>query len=1299
MRIGAAFRQIAAMLKYPVFLAFLFGCFQSLALEVHFLRHGETAWNRAKVLQGSIPYTELTARGVRMAEETARGMAAAGIRYDKIYVSHLRRAYRTAEIVAKAQGMKPVVDTRLREMGMGKYEGMRYVKGEYPDENLRNFFEGTGPYVPTGVGAETMDDVAVRLKAFLDEVVRPLEGKADKVLCVAHSFVLKTLVREFAGDGASEAAKNPIQRNCCVHVLECKNGRFSVKETGRIYYDAKDFEVQPEPIMVAHRGAGDRYPHLPESSAAAYSNAVDTVCDVVKLDLQCTKDGIAVMHHDPTLKRIMGWDASITNLTYAEIYEKARYLGPKNKPTQYRIVRLDEALEITRAIPQFWVDFKYFSPRFAENALQAFRDARIDFGRIMIATYSHDALAYFQKNHPSIRRISHVTWQYRPEMKAFRGSMRTGKMPTHEKVMECMLGHIKKYGLYGVNIPHSLTTAYDVKMLHDNGVKWVSLYFVQKTERALEVRPWGADAFVTDFVGKARKAYEGGKSDGSVSKDCGESDIAWQVRFDDGRVVVSSNRVYSSNELDVRIDRACTGKRTDLRGTLSVKGTNAVVSFAFPYRLEFAPECVSRVVMPMRGREGPGIALQRRWFIPDEMDMPDSEKVEFGPKGWKSMGLPPVGKRNGPRSLERVELPDAKGQLWIVRGNDKNTNGKACREIYSCIRNSKGRGKRVAVVAGTGNNAPLFAPSVAVRQIRAAVPEASVCVLESPAAISKALADDSCGVIVNPFLEALPAKSTVDFMPMLQRIRKWIERGGIWIEAGGGYPFYRAMVPKASREWRVPYPTANADFMRLERTDGTSLSVYGVQPRPDHEPWKPAARFVPCELAVGVEGTRAWFEHSFSVYVRPGENRTTPVLRMVSDGAFESDLADYSVLNGFNGRLDRKASTELLSIMKNAPLVAVSGKYENMRAAIEMLPVPVVVRLYSYLRGGFDRQYPDHLPPNGKNFGTAAQFRELIDFIRSKGHLSSPYTNPTFWCEEPRGPSFAAAGDAALAARKDGTHYMERYGKPWGWSVSPWHSAAREANARTRAAFKKDYPVDILFEDQSGARASKLDFNPASPAPDAYIEGLLSSSEEGARVFPLGTEDGWDRMIDIHFMDEGMSWLLMQNDSLNRPLLKDRLCGRQWLLEPLMQRLFHDRTVMKHHDNKQFVTDSKSLAWTLALGYHLNARTIRGNDLVGIKQRPEVLANVRIVAKLQREVASAYFGKRLVSFKHSRHPSADADDEGMIEAEYDGGIRIKVNLSSVPRDGLAAWGWVLVDGKTIRRSEEYGFEKEFQERN
>ena len=477
------------------------------ALEVHFLRHGETTWNRSKVLQGSIGYTDLTMRGVRMAEATAKGMEAAGVRYDRIYASDLLRAYRTADIIAEAQGKKTIIDPRIREMGMGKYEGMRYVKGEYPDENLKNFFEGTGPYVPTGKGAETFDDVAVRLKAFLEEVIRPLEGKADKVLCVAHSFVLKTLVREYAGDSASDAAKKPLQRNCCVHVLECRNGKFTLKETGILYYDVADFDTMPEPIMVAHRGAGDRNSLRPESSAIAYSNAVETACDVVKLDLQYTKDKVIVMHHCPNLKRLTGWDAEIKDYTYAEIYEKARYLRAKNVPSEHRIVRLEEALKITRSVPQFWVDFKFFTPEFAEHVIRTFQDAKIDSSRIMVATFNHDALLYMQKNYPDIRRICHVSWRYRPELKVFTGSMRMGMVKTREKVMDHMVNYIKTLGLYGVNYPLGKASADDVKFLHDNGAKWVSLYFVQNTDEAETVRSWGADAFVTDYVTKVRKAY------------------------------------------------------------------------------------------------------------------------------------------------------------------------------------------------------------------------------------------------------------------------------------------------------------------------------------------------------------------------------------------------------------------------------------------------------------------------------------------------------------------------------------------------------------------------------------------------------------------------------------------------------------------------------------------------------------------------------------------------------------------------------------------------------------------------
>ena len=52
----------------------------ALALEVYLLRHGETSWNRAKVLQGTTPYTALTDKGVAMAGAAGGGVKAAARR-------------------------------------------------------------------------------------------------------------------------------------------------------------------------------------------------------------------------------------------------------------------------------------------------------------------------------------------------------------------------------------------------------------------------------------------------------------------------------------------------------------------------------------------------------------------------------------------------------------------------------------------------------------------------------------------------------------------------------------------------------------------------------------------------------------------------------------------------------------------------------------------------------------------------------------------------------------------------------------------------------------------------------------------------------------------------------------------------------------------------------------------------------------------------------------------------------------------------------------------------------------------
>ena len=202
------------------------------------------------------------------------------------------------------------------------------------------------------------------------------------------------------------------------------------------------------PLMVAHRGAGDL--EMPEASLAAYSNAVATACDIVKLDLLETKDGVAVMGHDVDLYRAMKWAARVCDVTYDEIVARG-FLVPVGGYAHERIVRLDEALAVVKDIPQFWIDFKRFSPKFAENVLATFRQAGIDESRLMVATFSEAALAYMREHHPAIRRVGHVgIWQ--DEERGLWHSTVGGSSRTREEQIEAVVGWRDRFGLFGVNM-------------------------------------------------------------------------------------------------------------------------------------------------------------------------------------------------------------------------------------------------------------------------------------------------------------------------------------------------------------------------------------------------------------------------------------------------------------------------------------------------------------------------------------------------------------------------------------------------------------------------------------------------------------------------------------------------------------------------------------------------------------------------------------------------------------------------------------------------------------------------------
>jgi 2,3-bisphosphoglycerate-dependent phosphoglycerate mutase len=95
---------------------------------LHLVRHGESEWNRAGLVQGQSPHAgPLTGAGRAEAERSARLIAWRHPRAARIISSDLPRARETAEIIAGVLGLPVEHDPELREQHLGDLEGRRFT--------------------------------------------------------------------------------------------------------------------------------------------------------------------------------------------------------------------------------------------------------------------------------------------------------------------------------------------------------------------------------------------------------------------------------------------------------------------------------------------------------------------------------------------------------------------------------------------------------------------------------------------------------------------------------------------------------------------------------------------------------------------------------------------------------------------------------------------------------------------------------------------------------------------------------------------------------------------------------------------------------------------------------------------------------------------------------------------------------------------------------------------------------------------------------------------------------------------
>ncbi len=146
------------------------------------IRHGQTQWNLEGRWQGQAD-PSLNEFGRAQAQRTALELRTAGLNY--LYSSDLRRAMETAQIIGTQLGITVLSDARLREINIGRWQGMLStdIEAQYPEEFARWHKSPLTTRPPDG---EDLQALAGRVLEAISEIERRHPGQ--RIGIVAHEL-------------------------------------------------------------------------------------------------------------------------------------------------------------------------------------------------------------------------------------------------------------------------------------------------------------------------------------------------------------------------------------------------------------------------------------------------------------------------------------------------------------------------------------------------------------------------------------------------------------------------------------------------------------------------------------------------------------------------------------------------------------------------------------------------------------------------------------------------------------------------------------------------------------------------------------------------------------------------------------------------------------------------------------------------------------------------------------------------------------------------------------------------------
>ena len=174
-----------------------------LETRIFLVRHGETEWNLQNRLQGNKD-SSLTPAGIQQALGVKKSLEQFTI--DHAYVSPLKRARDTMEIILKDREVEIAIKDNLREINLGPWEGKTRQETalSHPDEYLAFWKK---PDLFNLSGADTFQELQYRIVGEFESILA--NGKDTNSLVVSHWIAIKVALAHYSSTPLSNLSEIP----------------------------------------------------------------------------------------------------------------------------------------------------------------------------------------------------------------------------------------------------------------------------------------------------------------------------------------------------------------------------------------------------------------------------------------------------------------------------------------------------------------------------------------------------------------------------------------------------------------------------------------------------------------------------------------------------------------------------------------------------------------------------------------------------------------------------------------------------------------------------------------------------------------------------------------------------------------------------------------------------------------------------------------------------------------------------------------------------------------------------------